>query len=81
MFATVPGCSRIACKSTRYTLSIFLVVRRRSWRVGVLIGVLKNATSEVSRIRSNENAGLNILSVILHFPTTQRSSCHDRKDN
>jgi hypothetical protein len=39
MFATVPGCSRIACKSTDYTLSMFLVVRGHSWRVGVLIGV------------------------------------------
>jgi hypothetical protein len=46
VFAIVPGCSLIACKSTKYTLSMLLVVRRRLWRVGVLIGVLKNATSE-----------------------------------
>ena len=40
MFATVPDCLEITYKSTKCTLRLFLFVRRRSWRVGVLIGVL-----------------------------------------
>ncbi len=40
MFAVVPGCSRTPCKSSKYTVVIFLVIHHCSWRVGVLIGVL-----------------------------------------
>ncbi len=40
MFAAVSGCSRITCKSSKYTVIMFLVIHHCSWRVGVLIGVL-----------------------------------------
>jgi hypothetical protein len=39
MFATVPGCSEITCKSTECTHRMFVAVRGRSWRVGVPVGV------------------------------------------
>ncbi len=45
-FTLVPGCSKRSCKWLKISRIMFLVVRRRSWRVGVLIGVLAYAAAD-----------------------------------